>query len=116
DMALDLVGLGADVVAQARAAAFVRRQQAGEHADGRGLARAVATEEAVDGAAPHLHGEIAHDLAAVEGLGEPFHVDRDVGGGRHGALSTCVSATLTGCPTRSRSGRAGRASTKNTSF
>src|SRR5262249_39013218 len=45
---LDLVRLGADVVAEAGAATFVRREQPAQHPDGRGLARAVGTQEAVD--------------------------------------------------------------------
>ena len=48
DLALDLVGVAADVVAEAGALAAVGRQQAAEHADGGGLAGAVGAEEAVD--------------------------------------------------------------------
>ena len=48
DVALDLVRLGADVVAEAGAAAFVRSEQPAQHPDGRGLARAVGAEEAID--------------------------------------------------------------------
>src|SRR5262249_33625963 len=39
DADLDLVGLGADVVTEAGAVPFVRREQPAQHADGRGLAR-----------------------------------------------------------------------------
>src|SRR5262249_37758582 len=46
DLALDLMRLRADVVAEAGALAFVGREQPCEHADGRGLARAVGTEKA----------------------------------------------------------------------
>src|SRR6266436_8195087 len=46
--ALDLVCLGADVIAEAGAVTFVRREQPAQHPDGRGLARAVRTQEAID--------------------------------------------------------------------
>ena len=81
DLQLDLVGLGADVVAEAGAGAFVGRQQPAQHADGRGLAGAVGPEEAVNGAALDLHGEVAHHHATVECLGQAVHVDDDVGVG-----------------------------------
>src|SRR5262252_1374478 len=48
---LDLVRLGADVVAEAGAVAFVRGEQPAQHSDSRGLARAVWAEEAIDFAA-----------------------------------------------------------------
>ena len=53
----------------------IGRQQAAEHAQRRGLARAVGSEEAVDLAAPDAHGQVAHHHLAVERLGEPFDVD-----------------------------------------
>src|SRR4051812_15012100 len=59
DLALDLVGLGADVVTEAGALPSIGRQQAAQHAYRGGLAGAVRTEEAVNGAAFDLHGEIA---------------------------------------------------------
>ena len=68
DLALDLVGVAADVVAEAGALAAIGRQQAAEHADGGGLAGAVGAEEAVDRAALHLHRQVMHDLAAAERL------------------------------------------------
>jgi hypothetical protein len=55
DLALDLVGVLQDVVAEAGALAAVGRQQAAEDADGRGLARTVRPEKAVNRAALHLH-------------------------------------------------------------
>ena len=66
DQALDLVGVAADVVAEAGALASIRRQQATQHADGGGLAGTVRAEEAKDRAALDLHREIAHHLPAVE--------------------------------------------------
>ena len=114
DVALDLVGLAADVVAETGAAPLVGCKEPAQHADGRGLARAVGTQKAVDLPAPHLHREIAHDLAAVEGFGQAFDLDRNLRRARH-----CRSPrmTLTGWPTRSRSGRSAvRASMRNTSL
>ena len=114
DVALDLVGFAANVVAETGAASLVGSEQPAEHADGCGLARAVGAEEAVDLPASHLHGEIAHNLAPVEGFGQPFDLDRNLRCRRH-----CRSprTTLTGWPTRSRSGRSAvRASMRKTSF
>ena len=79
DLALDLVGLGADVVAEAGAGAFIRRQQAAQHADRGRLAGAVRAEEAVDRAALDLHREVAHHRAAVEFFGQAVHIDDDIG-------------------------------------
>ena len=107
DVALDLVGLGADVVAEAGAVALVGREQPAQHADGRGLAGAVGAEEAVDRAALDLHRQVAHDLAAAEGFGQPVDIDGDVGRGRCVRHCSGPSVTLTGWPTRSRSGRSG---------
>ena len=45
DLALDLVGVAADVVAEAGALAGIRRQQPAQHADGGGLAGAVGPEK-----------------------------------------------------------------------
>src|SRR4029450_4445535 len=114
DVALDLVRLPANVVTEAGAAAFVGGEQAAQHADGRGLARAIGTEEAVDLPALDAHRQIAHGLAAVEGFRRPSDIDGDV---RRRGHSARPSTTLTGWPTRSRSGRSsGRASIRNTSF
>src|SRR5262249_17366850 len=113
NVALDLVRLRADVVAEAGAAAFVRSEQPAQHPAGRGLARAVRAEEAIDLAALDPHRQVAHDLASVEGFRQPLDVDGDIRRRRHWP---CPSATLTGWPTRRRSGHSGRASIKNTSF
>ena len=58
DLALDRPRLVDDVVAEAGAAAAVGRQQAAQHADGRGLAAAVGAEEAADLAALDLDAEV----------------------------------------------------------
>ena len=103
---LDEMALGEDVVAQTSPAAAVGGQQAAEHADGRGLARTIGAEKPVDLPAPHLQGEILHHHARAERLGQPRHVDDDVGRRLpHGA-----SSTVTGWPTRSSCGLSGRAS------
>src|SRR6202790_5505878 len=121
DLALDLVGVAADVVAETPALAAVGRQQPAQHADGGGLAGTVGAEEAVDGAALHLHRQIMHHLAAAERLCQALDVDRNVGGGRRGhrLSATGVLAlryTLIGWPTRKASGRLGRAWTRYTSL
>ena len=79
DLALDLLGLGADVVAQTSAGALVGRQQTAQHADRGGLAGAVGAEKAVDGAALDLQRQIADHRAAVECLGQAVDIDDDVG-------------------------------------
>ena len=93
--------------------AFIGVEQTAQHADSRGLAGAVGAEEAVDLPALDPHRQVAHGLASVEGFGQPLDVDNDVRLRRHWL---CPSVTLTGWPTRSRSGRSARASIKNTSF
>src|SRR5262249_28604277 len=113
DVALDRVRLRADVVAQAGAVALVGGEQPAQHADGGGLAGAVGAEEAVDLAALHPHRQVAHDRAVAEGFGQAFDVDGDVGCCGHWLFP---NVTLTGWPTRSRSGFSGRASIRNTSL
>ena len=112
DLALDHVGLRADVVAEAGAGALVGREQAAQHADGGGLAGAVGAEEAVDRAALDLHGQVAHHRAPVETLGQALHVDDDV---VH-FDGSCGSMTVIGWPTRNFSGCSGCASIRNTSL
>ena len=83
----------AHVEAEAGALALVRRQQAAEHADGRGLARAVGPEKAVDRALRHADVEMVDHRALAEALGQPADVDdRRVA---HGSRPT-----LTGWPGR----------------
>jgi hypothetical protein len=78
DLALDLVGVAANVEAEAGPLAGVGRQQAAEHADGRGLAASVRAEEAIDRAALDLHREVMHDLAAAKRLRQAGDIDGDV--------------------------------------
>src|SRR5262249_25606082 len=108
------VGLGADVVAETGAAAFIGGEQAAQHADGRGLARSVGAEEAVDRAASNLHRQVSHHRAAAEFLGQAVDIDNDVVCGAHRPSST--NLTSTGWPTRSSPGVSVRASIRNTSF
>ncbi len=89
DAGLDLGGIGADVVTETGAAAFVRREQPAQHADGGGLAGAIGSEEAEDGAAFDLHGEVAHHLPPAERFGQAVHVDDDVGRGGRGGRCRC---------------------------
>src|SRR6185437_2216685 len=96
DLALDLVGVATDVVAEAGALAAIRRQQAAEHADGRGLAAAVGPEKAVDRAALDLHRQLMHDLAALERLGQAPDVDRDGSWAVHRLSATGVSTSFLG--------------------
>ena len=118
DLALDLLGLGADVVAKARACAGVWREQAAQHADRRGLAGTVRAEKAVDRAALDLQRQVAHHHAAVEAFRQAVDIDHDVGRRAHRFASGCAgcSVTVTGWPTRSVSGVSVRASIMNTSL
>src|SRR5262249_19609304 len=127
DPRLDLLGFAADVEAEAGAAPGVGREQAAQHADGRGLSRAVRPEEAVDQPALDPHGEVAHHGAAGERFGQTLAVDRDVGRGGHdvghrghrltsGFFVSWSSSTSTGWPTRMLAGATGSASIRNTSF
>ncbi len=118
DLALDLVGFGEDVVAEAGAGPLVGRQQPAQHADGGGLAGAVRSQEAVNRAALDLHGKVAHHRPAVELLGQVVDVDRDVGCAvlRAHFGASFGKVTVTGWPTRNFSGWSGRASIRNTSL
>src|SRR5206468_1702801 len=75
DAALDLVGIAADVEAETGALAAIGGQQPAQHPDRCRLARAVRTEEAIDRSPLHLHRQIMHDLATVEGLAQSLDVD-----------------------------------------
>jgi hypothetical protein len=70
------IGVSDDVVTQHPGPAGIRPKQGGEHPDGRGLARAVGPEHAVD--SPRPHGEVdAIDCARrTEQLDETFGLDR----------------------------------------
>ena len=83
DAALDLFGLGRDVEAEAGAVSGIGAEQTAEHADGRGLARAVGPEKSPhfsrrDGDVDAVDGRLA-----AEALGEALHVDGKCF--RHGA-------------------------------
>ena len=81
DQPLDLIGLFDDIVTVDAGIAFGGREQAGEHGDGRALARAVRAEQAEDFAL--LHGETdafdGHVLAIF--FDQVFDFEND----RHGA-------------------------------
>ena len=75
DPRLDLAALADDVEAERRTAAAIRLQQAAHHADGRGLARPVGAEKAVNPARRDRHVEIIDNAGAAKGLAQPGHVD-----------------------------------------
>src|SRR5215469_1831403 len=66
--ALDLVGLPADVEAEAGSLAGVGVEQAAEHPERRGLARAVGPEKAADAPLAELDGEALDHRAPPEAL------------------------------------------------
>src|SRR5215471_20450622 len=113
DAALDLIGLLDDVEPEAGAVPGIRGEQAAQHTDRCGLAAAVGAQEAVDRSAPYRHGQVAHDRAPVERLGQAVDLDRDIGCGGHAFGS---NTTSTGWPTRTLSGCSGNASIRNTSL
>ena len=77
------VALGHDVVAQHAGLSGVRPQQRGQHADRRGLARAVGAEHAVDRAGAHRQVHAVHRPGVAEGLDQAGGLDRECGSG-HG--------------------------------
>ena len=95
DFQLDAIGLADHVVAEAGAAAGIGTEQAAEHADGRGLARAVRPEESDDLAAVHVEIDMIHHHLAREGLGQVL--DRDDRSAVHDPAP--ASTTSTGWPT-----------------
>ena len=121
DVALDLVRFGADVETETAPGAGIRGEQPAQHPDGRGLARAVGAEKAVDLAAFDLHRQVVHHRVGAERLGQPLHLDGDVGRAGHCvallvmALSF-VKATSTGWPTRTLAGSVGSASMRKTNL
>src|SRR4030065_2961202 len=72
--------LGRAIVAGHRAPARRGRQQAGEHLDGGGLARAVGSEETEYLAAPHLEAHLVHRHEVAEATRERLGRHRDGGG------------------------------------
>ena len=105
DMALDLVGFGADVVAETGAAALVRGQQPAQHADGGGLARAVGAEEAVDSPRFTRIDRLRTTVRLPKDFVSPSTSMAMSGAAVTSFTVSVPSVTLTGCPTRSRSGR-----------
>ena len=106
DLTLDRPRLLDDVVAEAAAAARIGREQAAQHADGRGLAAAVGAEEAADLAAIDLDRDMVDHGARPEALDQPLGVD-------HRAHRGCTS---TGWPGWSAIPSLGQASAMNTSL
>ena len=120
DLALDLVGLGADVVAETGAAcpeSGVSRPHSMRIVVV--LPEPFGPEEAVDRAALDLQRQVAHHHAAVEAFGQAVDVDHDVGRRAHrfgSGRRHIADVTVTGWPTRSFSGVSVRASIRNTSL
>jgi hypothetical protein len=82
--------LGADVVAEAGAAARVGREQPAHQADGRRLAAAVGTEEAEDLAPFDPKRQVDHDMLVPEALVEAVDVDhRRAGAGIAFGIDRC---------------------------
>ena len=79
-LALDPLAVTHEIVAEAGAAAAVGRQQAADHAQGRGLAGAVGTEEAADAALLDGEAETVDDGARAVTLDEIVDVDRQNSG------------------------------------
>ena len=76
DPPLDAFGIARDVDAADDAPSRGRRQQAAQHADGRGLAGAVAAEEAEDLAAPHVEADAIDGDELAEAARQIAHLDR----------------------------------------
>ncbi len=108
DLLLDAAGVAAHVEAEAGALAFVGRQQAAEHADGGGLARAVRPKKAIDGPFGHADVEMIDHRPLAKAFGQAPHID-------DGRLDHCSRPMLTGCPGRTPLCWAITASVRNTS-
>ncbi len=80
--AANLLGLALAVETQDGRAAFAWLEQPQQHADCRGLARAVRAEEAEDAAARHLKADMVHRDEAIEAFDQAIHDD---GGGALGS-------------------------------
>ena len=85
DARLDLLGVAHDVEARHAALAGSRCEQAAEHADGGGLARAVGSEKTEDLAAPHAEAHAGDGLECAETLHEVADLDNRLGGGGGGS-------------------------------
>jgi hypothetical protein len=75
----DLWGILPDVIAEALARPFGRRQQAADHPDRGRLAGAVGTEESPDFAARHLDVDTCNGGLLAEALDQTVNVDGVVG-------------------------------------
>ena len=122
DVALDLLALRADVVAERRAAAAVGRQQPAQHAQRGGLAGAVGAEEAVDLAAlaRAWRGRARPPCrrttwSALRPRWRSWPLLRRLFAWHGSHLRHGCRATDTGWPTRRSSGFSGIASMRNTS-
>ena len=104
DLQLDLVGLGADVVAEASAGPFIRRQQPAQHSDRGRLAGAVRAQEAIDRATLHLHRQVTNHRAAIEFFCQAVHIDDDVG--LTHLEDPCGKVTVTGWLSRTEPNKA----------
>ena len=79
DAAAQFFGLLRQVQAEHFDLAFGRRHQAAQHADGRGLARTVGAEEAVDVRLRHAQVHVVDGDQGLEALGQAARADREVG-------------------------------------
>jgi hypothetical protein len=77
DVTFDLRLLPQHIVAEASAAAGIRREQAAQHADERRLARAVWSKETVNFAATNLEIDRIHDGFVAKAFRDATHVDRE---------------------------------------
>src|SRR5438093_2740063 len=75
DDGLDPLGLAGDVDPADRGRPLGRREQAAQHADGRGLARAVGAEDAEDLAGGDVERDAVHRREVAEALGEALDLD-----------------------------------------
>ncbi len=100
DLTLDGLTFADDIKAEACAAAFIRTEQAAEHADDRRLAAAVRAEKAADLARANLQAHVVDGREVAETLGHPVHVDGEI-------LShkLCLIPTLRGPIARPPAGR-----------
>ena len=75
DLALYRGALGADIEPEHRALPGIGLEQAADHPDRRGLARAVGAEETDDLAGRHREIDIVDHRALAEALGHPVNID-----------------------------------------
>jgi hypothetical protein len=75
DLAFDGGGVGPDIMAEATAGPFVRREQAAEHAQECGFAASIGSEESIDLAALNSKVDAVDDSAISETFGDALHVN-----------------------------------------